>query len=60
MIEQPSSLPQFAAIKPLLVNEVHSFNYVLRLAVWPVVLSELHSPMARLNDTDAIIGSNLC
>ena len=53
MIEQPSSLPQFAAIEPLSVNEVHSFNNVLRLAVSLVALSEVHSYNGLLNDLHA-------
>jgi hypothetical protein len=43
VIEQPSSLTRFGAKKLLSVNELHSFNYVLRLAVSLVALSEVHS-----------------
>ncbi len=50
MIEQPSFLPYFGAIEPLSVNEVHSFNYVLRLTASLVALSEVHSYKGLLND----------
>ena len=60
MIEQPSLFPHFIVIKSLLVNELHSFNNMLRLVKGSVALSEVHSHQGLLDRICAQVGFNWC